>query len=333
MNDRLTLPSDKSCNSEMLNDYLQRVLTGHELETALLDLFDRLTRASVGIGQRLAYGHLLGDPARVVGVNDSGDRQKALDIGAHEHVLTALQGASVRSVLSEEAEAVLQVEEDGLLDLVIDPIDGSGSIGIGAPLGLLFAVFPAGDSFLRSGRNIIAAGYVSYGHSVDFGFSLGNGVAIATLDAETSHYRINASDVTLPQSHPMIAFNASNHRHWSAGLQRYVVDILAGENGPLGKDVNMRWLAAAVGELHRIINRGGLFMYPADARPGFAQGHIRLIYEAFPIAWLIEQAGGKTIDGFVDILDKVPTELHEKTPLIFGSSDDVDLLKQYLRAD
>ncbi|MEX1057289.1 MAG: class 1 fructose-bisphosphatase [Natronospirillum sp.] len=327
---RLSMPNDGNITTAEVCAHLESGLTKTPENAALIDLLAAITRAAIPLKKRLAAGRLPGNPAAIVGVNDSGDKQKALDYAAHQHLLSAVSGCSVRSVLSEEAEDVIAVSEHGHFDLAIDPIDGSGSIGIGAPLGLLFAVFPAGASFLRSGRDILAAGYVSFGHSTDLGISVGKGLSLATFDSESEQFRLTEASVIIPQDTAMVAFNASNTRHWSSGLQRYAADLIAGAHGPRNKNFNMRWLAAAVGELHRITNQGGVFLYPSDARPGFEQGHLRLVYEAFPIAWLIEQAGGAATDGHAPILDKVPTSLHEKTPLMFGSASEIEQLLNYL---
>jgi len=296
----------------------------------LARLLTRLAEASIPLAARLAQGGLPGDPTNVTGTNESGDRQKALDIAAHDHFISALPGFSVARVLSEEAEAVETIDAGGRFDIAMDPVDGSGSIGIGAPLGALFCVFPAGDSFLRSGREIVAACYVSFGHSVDFGFSTGEGVAIATLDPATGTFHVDAAGVTLKPDTSTVAFNASNRRRWPPGLQRYVDDLLHGAEGPRGRDFNMRWIAAAVGDLHRILRRGGMFLYPGDSRPGYEDGFLRLAYEAFPIAYLIEQAGGAATDGQRAILDMTPAHLHDRVPLIFGSRDEVAALHDYL---
>ncbi|MBE3638227.1 class 1 fructose-bisphosphatase [Mangrovicoccus algicola] len=280
---------------------------------------------------RLAAGHLPGDPAAIVGVNDSGDRQKALDVAAHDHLILALKAAGARLVLSEEAEEVALLTPGGRWDVVIDPIDGSGSIGIGAPLGLLFAIYPAGpEGVLRRGREAVAAGYASFGHSLDFGFSLGQGVHVATWDPLLAVFVMTRNDLALAPGTKSIAYNASNERHWVPGLQRYAADLRAGSTGPRGKDFNMRWLAAAVGELHRILLQGGAFLYPADRRSGYENGRLRLCYEAVPIAFLIEQAGGRATDGRRDILDILPDAPHQHTPLVFGAADEVDTIAKYL---
>lgn len=309
---------------------------GRPLEEALPDdgpgaIAKAIFRALPPLAARLAAGRLHGDPDAIVGTNDSGDRQKALDVAAHDHLIAALRAAGVRQVLSEEAEDVALLNPDGAYDVAMDPIDGSGSIGIGAPLGMLFGILPAApEGFLRPGRAAVAAGYASFGHSVDIGFSLGHGVSIATFDAEIGGFRIARESVTLKPSAPVLAYNASNERHWPEGLQTWLRDARAGEDGPLGRDFNMRWLAAAVGELHRILLQGGAFLYPADRRPGYQDGRLRLIYECTPIAFLIEQAGGIASDGQGPVLDRLPDSHHGLSPLIFGSREEVETILSYL---
>lgn len=322
----LRLPNDGAAQGPLLAEALEGAPAG--------DIIAAIAGALPPLAARLAAGRLHGDPEAIVGTNDSGDKQKALDLAAHDHMIAVLRAAGVRQVLSEEAEAVIHLNEGGEFDVAIDPIDGSGSIGIGAPLGMLFSVLPADqDSFLRPGRHAVAAGYASFGHSVDFGWSTGQGVHVATLDAGHdggAGFRVAREGLRLKPAASTIAYNASNERHWAPGLQEWARDLRAGTDGPRGRDFNMRWLAAAVGELHRILLKGGVFLYPDDARPGYANGRLRLIYECVPIAFLIEQAGGQATDGRAPILDRVPTALHEFTPLIFGASDEVAAIHSYL---
>ncbi len=320
----LKLPNDGEATGTPLMDHLLGKGGPAEIVAAI-------AAAVPELAQRLAAGRIYGDPAALVGTNDSGDAQKALDVGAHQHMLAALAAAGVRCVLSEEDPHVATLNPEGAWDVAIDPIDGSGSIGIGAPLGLLFSILPAAhEGFLRPGRAAVAAGYASFGHSVDFGYSLGDGVHIATLDPQSGAFRLLRQNVRLAAEAKTIAYNASNERHWSPGLQQWALDLRAGKEGPRGRNFNMRWLAAAVGELHRILLLGGCFLYPADARKGYENGRLRTIYEAVPIAFLIEQAGGRATDGLNPILDRVPVALHENTALIFGAADEVDLIARYL---
>lgn len=320
----LRLPNDGEPTGTPLEHFLAHK-GGHA------EIVAAIARAVPPLARRLAEGRICGDPTAIVGTNDSGDRQKALDVGAHDHMLAALRAAGVRQVLSEEAIDVISLNPDGLWDVAIDPIDGSGSIGIGAPLGLLFSVLPAApEGFFRTGRVVKAAGYASFGHSCDFGFSVGDGVHVATLDPARGQFYITHENLRLTPKAKTIAYNASNERHWPLGLQAWAQDLRAGKDGPRGQDFNMRWLAAAVGELHRILLLGGCFLYPADSRKGYTDGRLRTVYEAVPIAFLIEQAGGRATDGFRPILDRLPRDLHENTPLIFGAADEVDTIIRYL---
>lgn len=332
----LSLPGDSRPEAPDLSSHLSAWADDQERQ-ALSHVVQTIARASIPLADRLALARLPGDPATIVGMNDSGDQQKALDLGAHQHVVRALERTHVRHVLSEEEEAILTLSSDGLFDVVMDPIDGSDSIGIGASLGMFFAVFPTGEDFRRSGREIVAAGYIHFGHSIEMGFSIGDvdkgghGLCTAVFDRLSDVFRVTRTHIELASRTNCIAFNASNVRRWPRGLQRYLGAITKGRDGPRGRDFNMRWLAAAVGELHRIVERGGVFMYPADERPGYQQGRLRLLYEAFPIAWLVEQAGGVATDGKHSILDKVPNSLHENTPLFFGASEEMGLVMQALQ--
>ncbi|MBJ2149738.1 class 1 fructose-1,6-bisphosphatase [Paracoccus sp. IB05] len=320
----LTLPADHAPDGMRLEDHL----TGKSGPVSVIRAF---AEALPGIAARLAAGRLYSDPAAVIGINESGDKQKAMDDAAHHYVLPYLRDAGVRLVLSEEAEDIVTLNPDGLWDVAMDPIDGSNSIGIGAPLGMFFAVFPAkGADFLRPGSEIVAAGYASIGHSLDYGFTLGEGVQIFGYDPQGRDFRQTHANVQLKPKASTIAYNASNQRHWAQGLQDWVCDMELGRDGPRGRDFNMRWLAAAAGELHRILIEGGAFLYPADSRKGYENGRLRTLYEAFPIAFLIEQAGGKATDGVNTILTRLPEAHHEHIPLVFGAAEEVDIIRDYL---
>lgn len=327
MSDPLFLPGDDPAAQAPTLDHW---LSDQTADPALCDIIRTIAAASVPLGQRLALAALPGDPAAIVGTNDSGDRQKALDLAAHDHMLAALRACAIATLVSEEAVEPIPMTDGAPYDLAIDPIDGSGSIGIGAPLGLLFAIFPAAEDQRRSGRDVIAAGYVSFGHSTDMGLSLGQGVTILTLDPRDTSWRVAQEGVRVPQTTKFVAFNASNMRNMSDGLQTYLKHTQQGADGPRGGNTNMRWIAAAVGDLHRILMQGGVFLYPADTRPGYAQGHLRLLYEAFPVAFLMAQAGGAASDGAGPILDRTPDDIHAKTPLIFGSTAEVARIETYL---
>jgi fructose-1,6-bisphosphatase I len=324
------LPNDSGRALATIESHLAAVSKDRPDLAELAKLIGIIAATAIPLGQRLALGAIPGNPAALVGTNESGDAQKALDVAAHGLYMDALKHGSVRSVLSEEAEDVVELNADGRYNVAIDPIDGSGSIGIGAPLGILFCIFPSDGGFLRTGRDILAAGYVSFGHACDIAFSLGEGVTIATLDHRIGTFSIVDEDWKMPAENPVLAYNASNTGSWSDGLQRYIGDCLAGKKGPRGKSFNMRWLAAAVGDLHRILRQGGIFLYPGDKRPGYENGRLRLLYEAFPIAYIVEQAGGLASDGHGPVLDRMPKSHHEHAPLIFGSKAEMQTLQSYI---
>ncbi len=314
----LSLPGDAVITAPSLETHL----AARGGSAALADLACAIARAAAPIAARLAQAGLPGDPAAVVGSNDSGDWQKALDRAAHEHLLEALARVDVRAVVSEEAKDEITLHPEGRYDVAIDPIDGSGSIGIGAPLGLLFCVFEASETLLRRGTEVIAAGYVSFGHSTDMGLSLGGGVDLFTLDPVSGCFRLACEGVRIPKNKPMVAYNSSNTSHWPKPLRAHVETRIAA-------GANMRWIAAAVGDLHRILLQGGVFLYPADARKGYENGRLRLLYEAFPIAYLIEQAEGAATDGAVRILERTPESLHQHCSLIFGDREMVAAIPRH----
>jgi fructose-1,6-bisphosphatase I len=202
-------------------------------------------------------------------------------------------------------------------------------------VGTFFSVLDApADSFqpthfLQRGANQRAAGFVLYGPHVDFVFTCGAGVHIAGLDPDANQFRMTRIATRIPPETCEFAINASNSRHWPGPVRAYIEDCLEGEDGPRGRNFNMRWTGAAVAEVYRVLVRGGVYLYPEDSRPGYEHGRLRLLYEASPIAFLVEQAGGTAIDGFDRVLDLTPTSLHAPTPLIFGSKDKVDRVARY----
>jgi fructose-1,6-bisphosphatase I len=330
MSQVVILPNDTVSQAPNLQDWLKTWTQAGADRADLARIITAIAEATGPLADRLALGAIDGDPTAIVGTNDSGDSQKALDVVAHDHFIAALKPTSVREILSEEAEAIVAVNRDGKFNIAMDPIDGSGSIGIGAQLGMFFCIFPSDGGFLRSGRDIVAAGYISFGHSMDFALSLGEGLMMATYDRRVDAFRVTDVNMRMPEKASVLAYNASNTGNWSPSLQRYIADCLAGKSGQRGRSFNMRWLAAAVGDLHRILRQGGVFLYPGDSREGFAKGRLRLTYEAFPMAYLVEQAGGAATDGTMAILDRVPESLHEHTPLIFGSASEIATIHDYV---
>ncbi len=293
--------------------------------------------AIAAVGARLSdlisEGSLRRELHAEVGQNADQDTQKALDLIADEALSEALARTPVRFLASEERDEVVELDPAGTLAVALDPLDGSSNIDANVSIGTIFSVYPAAAegqaSFLRPGREQIAAGYVVYGPQTILMLTLGSGVAMfVLLRSEGRFYRIDRT-LTIPEKASEFAINASNYRHWSKPIRAYIDDCLSGEEGPRGKNFNMRWVASLVAETHRIMTRGGIFLYPADARCGYERGRLRMVYECAPIALLVEQAGGAASDGCDRLLDMAPASLHARTPFVFGSSDKVARVAAY----
>ena len=255
-------------------------------------------------------------------VNADGDTQKKLDVIADDIVLDVLAGTGVASYLSEEREEAIPVNDGGTMIVACDPLDGSSNIGVNVSVGTIFSLLPASGGELQPGRSQLAAGFFVYGPQTTLLLTVGSGTASFRME-DDGGFRLLEERVGIPQTAREFAINASNSRHWPAPITRYVDGCLAGADGPRGKDFNMRWVASLVAEAWRIISRGGIFLYPSDARKGYESGRLRLVYEAAPVAMLVEQAGGVATDGAGAILDIVPQTLHQRVPLVFGVGEEV----------
>lgn len=279
-------------------------------------------------GEGAAHG------AGVGATNSDGDAQRGLDVLTNDLVLAALRDTPTAYFASEEEDAILTLDPHGRLAVAVDPLDGSSNIDANISIGTIFSVYEvvageASASLFRPGREQVAAGYCIYGPRTVLMLSLGHGTHRLALDDDTGEFVVEATDIVIDPSSFEFAINASNYRHWHEPVRNFIDDCVAGSEGPRGRDFNMRWVASLVAETHRIFSRGGVFLYPGDRRKGYERGRLRLIYEAAPIAFLVEQAGGVATDGYQLILDKVPSALHERTPLIFGSSEKVARLQRY----
>ncbi|WP_417685796.1 class 1 fructose-bisphosphatase [Roseibium sp.] len=294
-----------------------------------------LATACIGISDLIALGPLAGSLGAVTGgANADGDEQKELDVQANDLILAALAGTATAFYASEEEDAIMTLDPAGSIAVAVDPLDGSSNIDANVSIGTIFSVMPASPdgasaSFFRPGRDQLAAGYVIYGPHTALVLTIGDGVGLFILDPASRQFVKARTNLAIPVSTREYAINASNYRHWTNPIRLFIDDCIAGSEGPRGRDFNMRWVASLVAETHRIFSRGGVFLYPADNRPGYQSGRLRLIYEAAPIAFLAEQAGGAATDGTAPILDKIPTTLHERTPLIFGSLEKVNRITGY----
>ncbi len=277
--------------------------------------------------------------------NVQGEVQKKLDILSNEILLEANEwGGHLAAMASEEMETIHLIPNrypQGEYMLLFDPLDGSSNIDVNVSIGTIFSVLKAADGmttpteqdFLQKGCQQVAAGYAIYGPQTMLIFTTGNGVNCFTLDREMGSWVLTERNIQIPADTQEFAINMSNVRHWYPPVTRYVNDMLAGKEGPLGKNFNMRWIASMVADVHRILHRGGIFMYPADKREPDKPGKLRLMYEANPMSMIVEQAGGASTDGKQRMLDIQPTALHQRVPVFLGSKNAVEVATRYHHED
>lgn len=322
-----------------LEDYLNDWAKNDEAR-AVAQTVRSLASAGTVISGLIAQGSLAGSMGVVIGRNSDGDTQKELDRLTNVQVIDALKEAPVAYIASEELnDAIATGYEDAQLCVAIDPLDGSSNIDTNVSIGTIFSILPlradgdgtASTHFFQQGTRQLAAGYIIYGPHTALVLTVGEGAHIFTLDSADGLFKLTSANVQIPAATCEFAINASNYRHWDEGVRQYVDVCLAGAQGDRAKDFNMRWIAAMVAECHRILIRGGIYLYPGDARHGYHDGRLRLIYEGNPIAFLMEQAGGAASTGLMRILDIEPTEIHQRIPLIFGSVEEVAIVERYLR--
>ena len=266
--------------------------------------------------------------------NADGDDQKALDVMADEIITDVLRGAGVATYLSEEQDAPIALNADGKIIVASDPLDGSSNIDTNVSVGTIFSVLDAAHGPLQAGRDQLAAGFFVYGPQTTLMLAMGAGAYAFQMDAAGEFWLqpwggSGAAQVTIAPDTSEFAINAANQRHWAAPVAAYISDCLAGTEGPRNRNFNMRWVGSLVADAWRIFRRGGVFLYPSDARTGYDEGRLRLVYEAAPIAFIVTAAGGDATNGVNAILDIVPTQLHQRVPLVFGSANEVDMITGY----
>jgi len=318
-----------------------------DLNALLLDV----SLACKAIARVVAFGSL-GDglsqmPAQPVGgeLNVQGEVQKPLDVISNEVFMRMNEwNGHLAGMASEEMDEPRQIPQAyprGKYLLVFDPLDGSSNLDVNVAVGSIFSILRAPQDVIDSGRDVvesdflqpgarqIAAGYAIYGPTTMLVLSVGNGVAGFTLNPNLGEFVLTHPDLKVPADTSEFAINSSNSRFWEPPVKRYVDECLAGKTGPRGRDFNMRWIASMVADVHRILTRGGVFLYPWDKREPEKAGKLRLMYEANPMAWLVEQAGGAATNGRQRILDIAPEQLHQRVSVVLGSKNEVDRVTQY----
>jgi len=303
-------------------------------------LLNNIVTACKQISHLVNQGDLVGILGSAGTENVQGEVQKKLDIITHDIMVNALNWTGqLAGMASEEVDNIIAIPEaypKGKYLVLFDPLDGSSNIDLNLTVGTIFSILrysegeePTVEDFLRPGTEQVCAGFVLYGPSTMMVLTTGHGVNGFTLDQDIGEFILTHPNIKIPEEASEFAINMSNQRFWEKPVQRYVEECLQGVEGPRGKDFNMRWLASLVAEVYRILTRGGIFMYPYDFKDPSKAGRLRLLYEANPMAFIIEQAGGACSTGRERILDIKPTEIHQRVPLVLGSKKEVERIVKY----
>jgi len=311
---------------------------GAAIPAGLQELLLAVVNTCSTLSHEVAQGALIGLLGSAGSGNIQGEVQQKLDIIANDQLIEGVKNCkSLAGLASEEMELPVPVQGTGDYLLLFDPLDGSSNIDVNVSIGTIFSILQKQNptaplqtsDFLLSGRHQAAAGYVVYGPQTTMALTLGDGVVMFTLNKETGEFILIKDDVTIAPATKEFAINMSNMRHWADPVRRYVEECLAGTTGNRDKDFNMRWIASMVADVHRVLSRGGVFMYPWDKREPHKAGKLRLMYEANPMSFLVEQAGGASINGTQVIMDLQPTSLHERVSVMLGSKEEIERLQQY----
>ena len=317
---------------ELLADHLRAWAGADARRRAVAATVEAIADACRDISALVARGNLEGDLAAAVTENVQGETQKRLDELTDGMLIEACRRAPVAAIASEEDEHPVPGDPKAGLLVAFDPLDGSSNIDINVSIGTIFSILPVRpgadpvsvEAFLQPGRAQLAAGYVLYGPQTTLVLTVGAGALCFTLDRRRDAFALTHGRLAIPPATREFAINMSNRRHWPRAVQRYIDECLEGAEGARGENTNMRWVASLVADCNRVLMRGGVFLYPGDARPGYGAGRVRVLYEASPIAFVVEQAGGHAITGQGGaVLDIVPTALHQRASLIFGSRDEI----------
>lgn len=323
-----------------LSRYLIEAQRDNHINADLRFLIEVVARACKAISISIGKGALSGVLGEAGSDNVQGEAQKKLDVISNEILLEANEwGGHLAAMASEEMDHPHPIPHrypKGEYLLMFDPLDGSSNIDINVSVGTIFSVLrcpegmePTEQAFLQPGTQQLAAGYALYGPNTLLVLTIGQGVHCFTLDREVGSFVLTQENLRIPEDTKEFAINMSNHRFWEAPVQRYVGELLQGKEGVRGKDFNMRWVASMVADVHRILTRGGLFMYPLDSKTAEKGGKLRLLYEANPMSLIVEQAGGAATTGRQRILDLQPTQLHQRVPVVLGSKNEVERVTAY----
>ena len=311
---------------------------GNSIPAGLQELLLAVAHTCTTLSNEVAQGALVGLLGSAGTGNVQGEVQQKLDVIANDLLIEGVQGCTALAGLaSEEMELPMPVQGTGNYLLLFDPLDGSSNIDVNVSIGTIFSVLQKqnptaalqNSDFLLSGRHQAAAGYIVYGPQTTMALTLGDGVVMFTLDKTIGQFILIKDRVEISPATKEFAINMSNMRHWAQPVRRYVQECLEGATGVRKKDFNMRWIASMVADVHRVLSRGGVFMYPWDQREPNKPGKLRLMYEANPMSFLVEQAGGASTNGKQVIMDIEPQDLHERVSVMLGSKEEVERLQSY----
>ena len=307
---------------------------------ALSPLLKNIATACKKISHLVNRGELMNVLGSSESENIHGEVQKKLDIITNDIMINTLNwGGNLVGMTSEEVDEIIAIPKQypkGKYLALFDPLDGSSNIDVNLAVGTIFSILhchaddePNTEDFLQKGTNQVCAGFVLYGPSTLMVLTTGNGVNGFTLDQDIGEFMLTHPSMRIPEETSEFAINMSNQRFWEAPVQRYIDECLQGNEGPRGKNFNMRWIASLVAEVYRILTRGGVFLYPLDLRKPLTEGRLRIMYEANPMAFIIEQAGGSCSTGRERMLDIKPTSIHQRVPVILGSKNEVERIVAY----
>lgn len=325
--------------SVLLSDYLQQQQQKYAVTPHLPDVITSISQACLHINREIRLGALDNILGSAHTGNIQGEEQKKLDVLSNQIMIDTLSAnPAIAGLASEEEDSFVTASQNGQFLVLFDPLDGSSNIDVNISIGTIFSVLAKPDgaltieSFLQSGRQQLASGYVLYGPQTILVLTLKHGIAMFTLN-EHNQFLLTQENPQIPVSTAEFAINMSNQRHWQPAMQNYIAQLLAGKSGCRGKDYNMRWVASMVAEVHRILIRGGIFTYPQDNRNPDKPGKLRLMYEANPMSLLVEQAQGAATNTRQNILDIQPEGLHQRIAVVLGSKEEVDYVTAMHNAD
>lgn len=332
--------AEKMAEKMTLANFLGQEIAQHRCTPSLAKLMNDIAGATQRIAAITARGALDDLTGKLNQQNVQGETQMQLDVITNEVFIDTLaNNGSVAGLASEEMEHTMPlnaIPDAGEFLVVFDPLDGSSNIPVNVSVGSIFSVLsaPVGRSpedadYLQTGQRQLAAGYAIYGPATMLVLSLGHGTHGFTLDPESKLYRLTHADIRIPSQTSEYAINASNKRYWEEPVWRYIEDCKAGVTGIRQRDFNMRWVASMVADVHRIMMRGGVYLYPRDNKLPAKAGRLRLLYEANPMSYLVQHAGGKSTTGRQSILEVMPEQIHQRVPVMIGSADEVSIIERY----